>query len=541
MEPRVSADVEVREAFRIFGTGANASVALQGLSLAVERGEIVVVLGPSGSGKTTLLRAIGGFEPLSAGSVVVRGTDLGSLSAKAMSVFRAETFGFLDQHYARALSPDLSCRHTVALQLELLGHESTDAARIADRLLDRVGLGDRGDDRPRELSGGEQQRVAVCAAVAHSPRVLLVDEPAGELDAGNAATIYELLAEIARESHASAVVVSHDTAATRIADRLVRIRDGRVVEEGAPGDEPSLVVSRGWVHLPGSMDATRERRLVSAERRPGEIVLREPEEATTPTPLAPRAKLEPSAADARVTDASRVAAELRSVGKVYPAGDAVRVVLADVDAAFERGVFAAVVGRSGTGKSTLLHILAGLEPATTGGVFVLGEALGEASRAALAAMRRRSIALVTQEPGLVPHLSALENVELGLTVRGAESAAGAAASALEHVGLGHKLGQRARSLSAGERERVAIARAIAADVPILLIDEPTARLDEDNGLRVGMLLADAAASRHIAVVCATHDPVLIELADQVVDLEDRACNRVALSDDVCAVPRADRA
>jgi ABC-type lipoprotein export system ATPase subunit len=524
-------DVDVREAFRIFGSGAKASVALQGLSLTVERGEIVVVLGPSGSGKTTLLRVIGGFEPLSAGAVQVGGTELGRLSPKAMSLFRAATFGFLDQHYARALSPDLSCRHTVALQLELQGHEPADAARIAGRLLDRVGLGDRGGDYPRELSGGEQQRVAVCAAIAHRPRVLLVDEPAGELDAANAVTIYELLAEITREVGASAVIVSHDTAATRVADRLVRIRDGRVVEEGAPGDEPSLVVSRGWVHLPVEpADAARGRRLVLAERRSGEIVLRAHADAAPPGHKAAGDGTGP-AVDGRVAGSeNEIAAELRAIDKTYRTEHGQRVVLSGVDVIFGTGRFTAVVGRSGSGKSTLLHILAGLELPSAGEVFVFGQGLGELSRTAVAGMRRRSIALVTQEPGLVPHLSAQENVELGLTLRGATRAtAPAAVDALQEVELGHKLDQRARSLSAGERERVAIARALAADVPILLIDEPTARLDEENGRAVGVLLANSASRRGLAVVCATHDPVLIELADRVVDLEDRSWNHVPVA------------
>src|SRR6266487_1332208 len=174
--------IDVRDAFRIYPSAGGAAVALQGLTLVVERGEIVVALGPSGSGKTTLLRAIGGFEQLSAGSVRVFGTELSRLGARAMAAFRAANLGFLDQHYARALSPDMSCRDTVSLQLDLLGKEPEESGRIADALLERVGLEDRGDERPQTLSGGEQQRVALCAAIAHKPQLLLADEPVGELD-----------------------------------------------------------------------------------------------------------------------------------------------------------------------------------------------------------------------------------------------------------------------------------------------------------------------------------------------------------------------
>src|SRR5438105_12872632 len=242
--------VEVREAFRIFPAQGGANVALQGLTLTVEPGEIVVVLGPSGSGKTTLLRVLGGFERLSAGTARVLGVEVGRLNTRQASVFRARRLGLLDQHYARSLSPDLSCLQSIALQLRLLGEPPDDAERTAMAALERVGLADRASDRPQLLSGGEQQRVAVCAAVAHRPQLLLADEPAGELDADNAACIYAMLADFVREAEGTAVLVSHDTAAAEIADRLVYIRDGRIVEEERPGEERSLVASHGWVRIP---------------------------------------------------------------------------------------------------------------------------------------------------------------------------------------------------------------------------------------------------------------------------------------------------
>ena len=194
-----------------------------------------------------------------------------------------------------------------------------------------------------------------------------------------------------------------------------------------------------------------------------------------------------------------------------------RVVLEGLTRSFDAGRVVAVVGRSGSGKTTLLHLLAGLERATGGEVALLGRELSGLDRSALAGLRRDHVALVTQEPGLVPYLSALENVTLGLDLRG--TAPDRARAALEEVGLGERLSQRASNLSAGERQRVAIARALAADAKLLLADEPTARLDEDNGKAVGRLLLRAARERGVAVVCATHDPALIALADEVLELE----------------------
>src|SRR5262249_30097714 len=214
---------------------------------------------------------------------------------------------------------------------------------------DRVGLFERRPDRPETLSGGEQQRVAVCAAIAHRPRLLLVDEPAGELDAENAAVVYRLLGGLAREQEATALVVSHDPGAATIADRIVQVRDGRVVTEGE-----SLVVNRGWVRLPDSFVSGPR---VTAEDQGDKLVLRKSGgESADVVPLLA----------APPTDATRVA-ELRSVTKRY--GE--RAVLDGLSHRFEAGRLVAVVGRSGSGKTTLLHLLAGLERPTAGEVSLL--------------------------------------------------------------------------------------------------------------------------------------------------------------------------
>ena len=499
--------IDVREAFRIHRLGGATSVALQGLTLQVEEGELVVVLGPSGSGKTTLLRTVAGFDTLSAGIARVLGVDVGALGPGAAARFRAENLGLLDQHYARALSPDLTCVHTVGLGLELLGTPRGEACKTAAELLERVGLGDRLDSLPISLSGGEQQRVALCAALAHRPRLLLADEPAGELDEANAKLVYGLIDELAREQGTTALVVSHDQAAASIADRLVYVRDGRVVEEGRPGKRTSLVVTApGWVRLPDPiLEALGEPTRLHAERRAHELVHSNDELARNLEVPAP-ARVHEHAAQP-----GKVVAELRDVVRRFNG----RAVLAGVSASFRGGTLTAVVGRSGSGKTTLLHLLAGLDRPTEGQVLVEGREIEALDRAGAAALRREHVALITQEPGLVPHLSARENVELGLLVRGL---AGDAEAALTEVGLGARLDHRADRLSAGERQRVAIARALAAQPVLLLADEPTARLDQQNARAVAGLLARLAHEHGTAVVCATHDAVVIEQADAKLEL-----------------------
>jgi putative ABC transport system ATP-binding protein len=188
-------------------------------------------------------------------------------------------------------------------------------------------------------------------------------------------------------------------------------------------------------------------------------------------------------------------------------------VFSNVTFELRAGQLHALTGPSGSGKTTLLHILAGLELPDAGTVVVGDADLTQLDRTQRAALRRAGVAYVGQQAGLVPHLSALENVELGLALRGRDETRIAALTALESVGLAERATQRVSRLSQGERARVAIARAVAARPTLLLADEPTSRLDGANAIAVGVLLRRLARETGAAVVCATHDPLVIEQAD----------------------------
>ena len=512
--------IEARELFRVYSTPEGDAAALQGLNLAVAEREVLVVLGPSGAGKSTLLRLLAGLERPSAGKLAVLGSDLARLRARALAAYRSRVLGYVEQHYARALDPDLTARELVGVQLGLAGEPPDVRRRRADELLERVGLSAKRDAAPRELSGGEQQRVAVCAALAHRPRLLLADEPTGELDATNAALVYSLIGELAREHTVTTVLVSHDPDSARIADRTVRVRDGRVSEESATaqGNGETIVVgSGGWLRLPPELLARARigERAIARLSAEGIVV----EGAGAPPASADGAEGTPTERPRAALPDEPVAA-VRRISRRYGAGPTAVSVLGGLSAEFAAGTVTAVAGASGSGKTTLLHLLAGLDAPSDGEVAVLGHPVDQLDREGRARLRRESIALVSQQPELVPFLSALENVDAALSLRGivGDEATERALEALEDVGLADRVAQRVSRLSAGERQRVALARALAARPALLLADEPTARLDEVNALGVGRLLARVAVEHGTAVVCATHDPVLVEQADRTLAL-----------------------
>ncbi len=503
----MSAAVEIRDLFRVHSTPEGDAAALQGLSLSVGEREVVTVLGPSGSGKTSLLRILAGLDRPSAGAVRVFGQNVAKLDAGRLASYRTRMLGYADQHYARALAQELTASELVGLQLGLRGEPRAARQRRADELLERVGLASKRDRRPAELSGGEQQRVAVCAALAHRPRLFLADEPTGELDARNADAVYRLIGDLAREEGCTTLIVSHDPESASIADRIVRIRDGRVSEEWSrSGAADTIVVGRGgWLRLPEELLARAgiETRATAALEE-GRIVVTSAEPGTDPSEPAP-----PVASNSLLLDPTApVVAEVRGLTKAYGENP----VFAGVDARFEGGRLHVLTGPSGSGKTTLLHLLAGLELPDAGDVLLDGTSLAGLDRTARARLRRELVGFVGQQPGLVPFLSARENVELALAVR--RAGPDGALETLEAVGLAGRTEQRVSRLSAGERERVAIARAVAARPRLLLADEPTSRLDQANAVAIAALLARLSRETGAAVLCATHDPLVIEQADE---------------------------
>jgi lipoprotein-releasing system ATP-binding protein len=213
--------------FKSYGRGADRTEVLKGVELQVKRSEMVAVVGPSGAGKTTLLYLLGGLARPTRGSVSVSGSVFSALSDAQLSRLRNQKLGFVFQSHN--LLPELSAQENVALPLRVGGKSSSSALVAARQLLQEVGLGHRLRHKPGELSGGEQQRVAVARALVTHPDVVLADEPTGNLDHSNSDAVFDLLFQTTRSRGQAVVMVTHNDALARRADRIVRMGDGKVL------------------------------------------------------------------------------------------------------------------------------------------------------------------------------------------------------------------------------------------------------------------------------------------------------------------------
>ncbi|QQU18775.1 ABC transporter ATP-binding protein [Enterococcus casseliflavus] len=230
--------IDVVKEVKKYTMGDTVIAANDGVSFSVEKGEIALILGPSGAGKSTVLNILGGMDQCDSGQVIVDGTDIAGFDAKQLTTYRRKDVGFVFQFYN--LVPNLTARENVELSAQIVP-EALDAAEI----LTQVGLGDRLDHFPAQLSGGEQQRVTIARAIAKKPKLLLCDEPSGALDYETGKQILAILEKTARETGTTVLIITHNSALAPMADRVIHINDAKVrkMEKNA---HPIPIASISW-------------------------------------------------------------------------------------------------------------------------------------------------------------------------------------------------------------------------------------------------------------------------------------------------------
>ncbi len=446
--------------------------AVDGVSFTFTEGQFVTIIGPSGSGKSTLLYVLGGLDQATSGELLVDGVDVRHLSEQQEHQFRRAKMGFVFQSFY--LLPTLTALENVMLPMQLAGGQSSAQLRERARaLLLEAGINeDRHSHRPGKLSSGQQQRVAIARALANDPRVILADEPTGNLDYRNSKRIVELLKKLSEQGK-TVIVVTHDRGIARVADVRLEMEDGKL---------------RPMPKYVGSTDS--------------------------PTRAAVAAK---SWAEQPVTIVAQgLSKYFKHTGRLIKAVD-------EANFTFTEGQFITITGPSGSGKSTLLYILSGLDKATKGELQVDGVDVRRLSGRKENRFRRQRMGFVFQSFHLLPTLTALENVMLPMQLLGGKSPEEMRERArvlLFQVGVNEdRHSHRPGKLSGGQQQRVASARALANDPRVILADEPTGNLDTFNGKRIVELLKKLSEQGKTVIV-VTHDRSIAREADVRLEMED---------------------
>ena len=230
--------IEVKNEYKRYQMGETTITANDGISFEVEKGEVAVILGPSGAGKSTVLNILGGMDSCDEGEIIIDGTDIAQFSEKQLTTYRRNDVGFVFQFYN--LVPNLTAKQNVELASQIVA-DALDSTNV----LQSVGLGERLDNFPAQLSGGEQQRVTIARAIAKKPKLLLCDEPTGALDYETGKQILTILQNTARETGTTVLIITHNSAIAEMADRVIRINDAKV-REMTVNDQPKLVAEIEW-------------------------------------------------------------------------------------------------------------------------------------------------------------------------------------------------------------------------------------------------------------------------------------------------------
>lgn len=500
--------LEISSMSKSYGEDTNKTEVLHDINLKVEEGEFIAIVGFSGSGKTTLISTLAGLIQPDEGGVIFKGTQIDGPGAERGVVF---------QSYS--LMPWMTVAGNVALAVDSVFGKKTKVERkqIVDKYIDMVGLTHAKDRKPSELSGGMRQRVAVARALAMQPEVLLLDEPLSALDALTRAKLQDEFADICEKEKKTIVLITNDVdEAILLADRIVPLTPGPKatlgpnfkVEIARPRSRADMNSNEDFIRLRGEI--TSYLMEVGAQRGAAderEISLPNVVPVSFGKDKLPEAYVAASAA----LKQDRFL-EFSQLKKVYPTPKGPLTVVDGFEMTMKKGEFTTLIGHSGCGKSTVLSMVAGLNPITEGAIILDGHHITEAGP---------DRAVVFQAPSLMPWLTAYENVALGVD-RVYPNASKAERNDvveyyLQRVGLIDSMHRAASDLSNGMKQRVGIARAFALSPKLLLLDEPFGMLDSLTRWELQDVLMDVWKRTQVTAICVTHDvDEAILLADRVV-------------------------
>ena len=512
-----AAFLEIKNLSKSYGSGANATHVLKDINLNIREGEFVAIVGFSGSGKTTLISLIAGLIEADGGEVVLKGKTVTEPGPDRGVVF---------QNYS--LMPWMTVRQNVALAVDQIFPDLSAAERKArvEKYIDMVSLSHATDRRPAEPSGGMRQRVNVARALSASPEILLLDEPLSALDALTRANLQDEILEIWDKEKKTVILITNDVDEGLImADRIIPLNPGPgatfgpefVIDLPRPRDRTAMNHDPEFKRL--RKQVTEYLMQVAADQAAdaGEVVAKPNILPNTSSEYIGgiNKNLRPgssSEADATTLPHYDRYVEFSKVCKVYPTKKGPLTVVEDFDLRIRKGEFISVIGHSGCGKSTVLSMVAGLNPISSGAALLDNREVDGAGP---------DRGIVFQAPSLIPWLSAYDNVALGVEQVYPHATKQERNDIVMHflarIGLADAVHKKAAELSNGMKQRVGIARAFALSPKLLLLDEPFGMLDSLTRWDLQEVLMDVWSREQLTAMVITHDvDEAILLADRVV-------------------------
>jgi ABC-type lipoprotein export system ATPase subunit len=498
--------IHLRDVVKAYSTGEGPFLALNDVNIDIQQGEFLGITGKSGAGKTTLLNMISGVSELTSGEVIFHGADNGSLTSAIpiqslnedeLALWRGKNVGIIYQSFE--LMPTLNLVENVMLPPDFLGSSRpTIRKERALDLLEMVDIGEHAYKIPAHISGGQKQRVAIARAMVNDPALIIADEPTGNLDSVTAETIFQIFEKLVDQGK-TIVMVTHDESLAPRFSRRLHIVDGVV---GSPPENGAVQDSQGMV-----LEETQQAQVLGGK---SQAIL----DSTVPC--------DEKVAEHNESQPDHPAIVLRNVDKVYENAAGKFVALKSINMQLNYGQFISIVGKSGCGKSTLLNMITGIDHPTAGEVIVGNERIYEMSKSARALWRGKHMGVVFQFFQLLPTLTLLENTMLPMdycNIYPFNERPDRAMELLKMVGLEEQAHKLPTSVSSGQQQSAAIARALATDPDIILADEPTGNLDSRSAENI-LNLFEQLAAQGKTILIVTHDPSITRRTDQTVILSD---------------------
>jgi ABC-type lipoprotein export system ATPase subunit len=523
--------IRLRDVVKVYETGAGGFTAISGISLDIHQGEFLGIVGKSGAGKTTLLNLISGVSELTSGEVLFYepvdsgASDNGNpprqpetisvagMNENTLAVWRGNNLGIVYQSFE--LMPQLNLVDNVMLPQDFLGtYRPRISQEHALELLDRVELLEHAFKLPAHTSGGQKQRIAIARALVNDPPVIIADEPTGNLDTVTSETIFRIFESLVEQGK-TIILVTHDNSLADRFSRRVYISDGEIVDSydrsvyAGPkqsGEDAQAIAT-----------ATTEAAAAAADR----VIALEMGDLEVAKPRDCQGSNGP-VLDVSELETPEAAIVLRDVVKTYVNAAGEFPALKGINLQMCYGQFVSIVGKSGCGKSTLLNMLTGIDHPTSGEVIVGGQNVYDMTESERALWRGRNVGIVFQFFQLLPTLTLLENTMLPMDycdVYRPNERPERAMELLAMVGLEEQAHHLPASVSSGQQQSAAIARALANDPPIIVADEPTGNLDSRSADKILQLFGEMA-DRGKTILIVTHDPSFTKTTDQTVILSD---------------------